>query len=345
MLIKPVLRLAEANLIRQQFITFLAGQTQYRRISGHAGLYQGSGQPGTATVGRNTVKLFGCTGTVEFVHRRHPGLLGCLRPFLPGAQTNAPEQPLRYGFPESDAMYAASLTSGTDIPDKRIERIVVTVMGGDNAYLSPPDKHRQRRFQQFVQLLMERRFINDNNPLTTTQVRRAAGERNHAKAGLREPDGVSFDVFVVVVLFPESFFNFTGCVVEYPCPHGTGLDIFDGHVLVISDVIHIHPACWRRRGGGQYVIGCLSPCNTGTTALFYHLKRRGICHPALLVGQQNGRGLITRGVRNVRRQLRHDTTPRISRRSACTASAESPPLRAIFSAAAAARSTLSLTSA
>lgn len=34
-------------------------------------------------------------------------------------------------------MYAASLTSGTDIPDKRIERIVVTVMGGDNAYLSP----------------------------------------------------------------------------------------------------------------------------------------------------------------------------------------------------------------
>lgn len=44
---------------------------------------------------------------------------------------------LRYGFPESDAMYAASLTSGTDIPDKRIERIVVTVMGGDNAYLSP----------------------------------------------------------------------------------------------------------------------------------------------------------------------------------------------------------------
>lgn len=56
---------------------------------------------------------------------------------FPGAQTDTPEQPLRYGFPESDAMYAASLTSGTDIPDKRIERIVVTVMGGDNAYLSP----------------------------------------------------------------------------------------------------------------------------------------------------------------------------------------------------------------
>lgn len=101
------------------------------------GTLSGHGTASTATVGRNTVKLFGCAGTVEFVHRCHPGLLGCLRPFLPGAQTDAPEQPLRYGFPESDAMYAASLTSGTDIPDKRIERIVVTVMGGDNAYLSP----------------------------------------------------------------------------------------------------------------------------------------------------------------------------------------------------------------
>ncbi len=242
-------------------------------------------------------------------------------------------------------MYAASLTSGTDISDKRTEWIVVTVMGGDNAYLAPPDKHRQRRFQQFVQLLMERRFVDNNNTLTATQVRRAAGERDNAKAGVRKFDGVSPDVFIVVVLLPESFFNFTGRIVECPRPHRTRLNVFDGHILVIGDVIHIHPACRRRRGCGQYVIGCLSPCNTGTTALFHHLKRRGICHPALLVRQQNRRCLITRGVRNVRRQLRHDATPRISRRSACTASAESPPLRAIFSAAAAARSTLSLTSA
>ena len=110
-------------------------------------------------------------------------------------------------------------------PDKRIERIVVTVMGGDNAYLSPPDKHRQRRFQQFVQLLMERRFVDNNNTLTATQVRRAAGERNNTKAGVRKFDGVSLDVFVVVVLFPESFFNFTGRIVECPCPHRTRLNL------------------------------------------------------------------------------------------------------------------------
>ncbi len=127
---------------------------------------------------------------------------------------------------------------------------------------------------------MERRFVDNNNTLTATQVRRAAGERNNTKAGVRKFDGVSLDVFVVVVLFPESFFNFTGRIVECPCPHRTRLNVFDGHVLVISDVIHIHPACWRRRGGGQYVIGCLSPCNTGTTALFYHLKRRGVSPPS-----------------------------------------------------------------
>ena len=65
------------------------------------------------------------------------------------------------------------LTPGPDITDKRIERVIITVMGGDNAHFTAPDKHRQRRLQQFVQLLMERRFVDNDDALTATQVRRA----------------------------------------------------------------------------------------------------------------------------------------------------------------------------
>lgn len=143
---------------------------------------------------------------------------------------------------------------------------------------------------------MERRFVDNNNTLTATQVRRAAGERNNTKAGVRKFDGVSLDVFVVVVLFPESFFNFTGRIVECPCPHRTRLNVFDGHVLVISDVIHIHPACWRE----EAAVSTLSDASAHVIPvrrLFSICKRRGVCHPALLVRQQNGRGIQRRGIR------------------------------------------------
>lgn len=115
-------------------------------------------------------------------------------------------------------------------------------MGGDNAHLATPDKHRQRRLQQLVQLLMERRFVDNDDALTATQVRRSTGERDNAETGVGKLDGIGLDVLVVFVLFPETFFDFTGSIVECPRPHRTGLDIFDGHVLVIGDVIHVHPA-------------------------------------------------------------------------------------------------------
>ena len=92
---------------------------------------------------------------------------------------------------------------------------------------------------------MERRFVDNDDALTATQVRRTAGERDNAEAGVREFDGVGLDMLVVFVLFPETLFDFTGGIVECPRPHRTRLDIFDGHVLVIGDVIHVHPT---RRG-------------------------------------------------------------------------------------------------
>jgi len=102
-------------------------------------------------------------------------------------------------------------------------------MGGDNAHFTAPDKHRQRRFQQLVQLFVERGLVDNDDALTATQVRWATGERDDAEAGVGKLDGVGLDVLVVFVLFPEAFLDFAGGIVEHTRPHRAGLDIFDGH--------------------------------------------------------------------------------------------------------------------
>ena len=89
--VKPLLRLAPADVIGLQLVTLRAGQAQHRRASRHTGLNQGRDS-------QDTVKLLRCTGTVEFVYRCHPRLLGRFRPFFPGTQADTVEQSIRHGL-------------------------------------------------------------------------------------------------------------------------------------------------------------------------------------------------------------------------------------------------------
>ena len=72
--------------------------------------------------------------------------------------------------------------------------------------------------------------------------------------------------------------------IELARPPRGGLDEFERHVLVVTDVPGVHAVL---TGGGEHAIGGLAPGETDAAGFFADLDLRGIGDPFALIGQQN----------------------------------------------------------
>ena len=132
-------------------------------------------------------------------------------------------------------------------------------MSADHADFSAPDQQRQGGFEQLAQLIVEGCLIDHHHALLTAQVGGSAGQRHDAVAAIGKFDRERLDVLIVAVVFPQPFLDSAGGVVEHTRPHAACLDVFNGHVLVIADVINVHAPGGLAGGGDQHVISGLSP--------------------------------------------------------------------------------------
>src|SRR5690606_12615290 len=330
MLLAPVAHLGLAQVPGELGEAIRQRQAQHDRAVHHRRLDRCAGERHAFAGLRDDVELLRRVLAVILVDIAHPFGLVLRGPGLAEAQADAAVETLVDRLAERDALHGAAAPPCADVSYELVKRVLLAVVGGDHAHAAAPDEQRERGLEQLAELVVECGLVDDHHALLAAQVGRPAGERDDPLAG-READREGLDVLVGVVL-PDAFLDLGGGVIERPGPHGAGLDVLDGHVLVVADVIDVLAAALS---GDQHIVGGLGPGEADAPRFFADLERAVVLDPGALIGQQN-RGRLGTGGRGQDGAETHFATPRISRRISCTASADSPPRLAILVAASAA---------
>ena len=206
-----------------------------------------------------------------------------LKPVLNAfTQADTLVQTIGNSFTEGAAEHFTIALASPDFVDQVVEGVLRAVVGADHMDFTAPDQQSHGRFQQLGQVRMERGFVDHDNALTAAQVGRATGQRNDAVATGKR-DGVGFDVFVGVAIGPNAFFYLLGRVVVGPRPHGAGLDILHGHVLVVAQVIDSLTARRFFGRGYQDVVCSFGPGETDTPGFLANLEWGAYTDPLFLI--------------------------------------------------------------
>ena len=151
-------------------------------------------------------------------------------------------------------MQAVGVAACAHIVDQLIERVVLAVVGADDADLPAPHGHGHGGLEQLFDVVHKGGFVN-HQPFTGAplgaQVAWVAGEGLNLVAAV-EVDAVAEDL--LVFLFQHRLLNLAGGRIEGLGPVGTVLDEALGHLLVVGDVVDVGPL---GAGGIQHVVGRL----------------------------------------------------------------------------------------
>ena len=118
---------------------------------------------------RHAVQFLGGGIAVKGANPVNPRDFLFRRPFFALGKANPLEQPVAHGFVKRTMQQFIGQISLFDVLAQRVERVFSPVVGRDDHDFAAPDQQSESGFHHFGQIVVERRLVNNDQPLHTAQ--------------------------------------------------------------------------------------------------------------------------------------------------------------------------------